>query len=68
MGCCEDTLRSLIQLSGGSPETRLGISEWQEVLVAKTLKAAKPVGAPAVELEATVTAKAGESEAADKKL
>ena len=37
MGCCEDTLRSLIQLSGGSPETRLGISEWQEVLVAKTL-------------------------------
>ena len=33
----EDTLRGLIQLSGGSPEIRLCISEWQEVLVARTL-------------------------------
>ena len=30
-------------------------------------KAAKPVGAPAVKLEATVTARAGENEAVDKK-
>ena len=33
----EDTLRGLIQLSEGSPETRLCISDWQEVLVARTL-------------------------------
>ena len=33
----EDTLRGLIQLSGGSPEIRLCTSEWQEVLVARTL-------------------------------
>ena len=33
----EDTLRGLIQLSGGSPEIRLCTSEWHEVLVARTL-------------------------------
>ena len=37
VGCREDTLKGLLQHSGGSPEKRLNVPEWQEVIVAGTL-------------------------------